>query len=505
MTDEVYFKYENGSIIKIYGNDNIQKLLYSTYRYKDSSYSVYNRSVWDGYHRLYNKKSYTFPIGLWYDAYQLIKKHYPNIKINISKGINLYNKDITLDIIESYVKTLCITIKDSNNNYNKITPYSHQIKALYEYAVHGRYTMLSATSSGKSLIAYLIIRYARDIQGLDNFLLLAPTTSLVDQMYLNFEEYSYNDNGFDISLVQRIYSSRTKNLSNPIVVSTWQSLQNLEKGYFKEFEFLFVDECHTADAKKLTKISNNCINAVHRIGATGTLKNNDISKMLVTSLFGYSIKIIDAKKLIDKGQATPLIINMISLWYPDELLTEYKELIKSHKNKYQKEIEFVVSSAERRSWLSRFVDSLEGNTLVLFDRKDTHLYEDMETLKSFSDKDVYIISGDVKLKDRNNIKRKLEESNNNVLGATFGTFQLGESVNNLHNLVLALGGKSNIRTLQSIGRMMRKHSTKELSNIFDIVDIIDPNSFNYLLDHSMARLQYFIEEGHSIKLDNIYL
>lgn len=505
---KIHFKYINAAKIKILTNDlSVQNLLSTSFRYKDPSYSPFNRSQWDGYQRLYNKRNGDFKIGLWFKAFTLINNHFPDADVSIDPQINLYS-DIPVSEISEFISSLTISVQDKESveGHKIVTPYKHQQKALIEYAQHGRYTMLSATSSGKSMMCYLILRYARMVQDLDTFLIVVPTQSLVDQMYNNFKEYSYYDNRFDTEdMVQRIYKSQTKNINKPIIISTWQSLQNLEKSYFKEFEFLFVDECHQSDAKKLTYISNSCVNANNRIGATGSLKDTAISEMMVESLFGYSIKIINALELIELKHATPLNINLVSLYYPEEMLVEYKEFTKGHKNKYQKEVEFLTGNVERKYWLSRFIDSLEGNTLVLYDRKDTHLYDDMRVLKSFSNKTVHIISGDVKVKERNIIKKQLETEENQVLGATFGTFQLGESVNNLHNLVIASSTKSNVRILQSIGRMMRLHKNKDTAEIYDIVDVINKEQFNYVLTHAEPRLRYYVQEGHNIKLKNVYL
>ena len=49
-------------------------------------------------------------------------------------------------------------------------------------------------------------------------------------------------------------------------------------------------------------------------------------------------------------------------------------------------------------------------------------------------------------------------------------FSTGINVKNLHNIIFAAGGKSFIRTVQSIGRGLRKHATKEKLIIFDIAD-----------------------------------
>ena len=64
----------------------------------------------------------------------------------------------------------------------------------------------------------------------------------------------------------------------------------------------------------------------------------------------------------------------------------------------------------------------------------------------------------------------MEKDSNVVCIAISAIFSTGINIKNLHNIVFAAGGKSFIRTVQSIGRGLRKHSSKNKLIIFDLCD-----------------------------------
>ena len=57
------------------------------------------------------------------------------------------------------------------------------------------------------------------------------------------------------------------------------------------------------------------------------------------------------------------------------------------------------------------------------------------------------------------------------------------------------GMKSEIATLQALGRALRKHDTKEKVYVYDFFD-----QEKYLLDHSKERKKHYKAEGHEVLL-----
>ena len=96
-------------------------------------------------------------------------------------------------------------------------------------------------------------------------LIIVPTTSLVEQLYADFQDYS-SANGWKTSEnVHRIYGGHEKSNDWPVVISTWQSLYKLPPKFFAGFDVVYGDEAHLFKAKSLTGILNKMPNCSYRV------------------------------------------------------------------------------------------------------------------------------------------------------------------------------------------------------------------------------------------------
>jgi len=137
---------------------------------------------------------------------------------------------------------------------------------------------------------------------------------------------------------------------------------------------------------------------------------------------------------------------------------------------YEEETTWLQTSEYRNSLITKLVNRLETNTLVLVDRI-THGEHLLEFLKEQTDKDVYFVQGSVEVEERENIKQLMESTNGVVCIAISKIFSTGISIKNLHNIIFAAIGKARIKIIQSIGRSLRLHHSKEIATIFDIADV----------------------------------
>lgn len=80
------------------------------------------------------------------------------------------------------------------------------------------------------------------------------------------------------------------------------------------------------------------------------------------------------------------------------------------------------------------------------------------------------------------------------------------SIKNLHNVIFAHPSKSRIRTLQSIGRILRLNEDKDYATLYDIVDDISTKSHqNFAVTHFLERVKFYNQEKFNYKLYNIDL
>jgi superfamily II DNA or RNA helicase len=95
----------------------------------------------------------------------------------------------------------------------------------------------------------------------------------------------------------------------------------------------------------------------------------------------------------------------------------------------------------------------------------------------------------------------MEKENDIICIAITKIFSTGINIKNLHNIVLAAGGKSSVTVVQSIGRGLRLHPDKKELNIWDLMD----TNYKYAMKHAEARRQIYEKEKIKTRERNISL
>jgi CRISPR/Cas system-associated endonuclease/helicase Cas3 len=146
----------------------------------------YKNRMWDGKIRLYDLRKKQIYAGLY--KYLIEFANARNYEFIVEDNSMYGRPDIEeLHDIESLLKQVTLTA-----NGDSITPRDYQLSALSHALTNKSSLLLSPTASGKSLIIYLAVRYFLEMYD-RNVLLIVPTTSLVEQMYSDFGDYSTND------------------------------------------------------------------------------------------------------------------------------------------------------------------------------------------------------------------------------------------------------------------------------------------------------------------------
>jgi superfamily II DNA or RNA helicase len=360
-----------------------------------------------------------------------------------------------------------------------------------------RQLILSPTSSGKSLAIYLIVKYLVD-KGMKG-LIVVPTVSLVHQITDNFKEYSAY-NGWDAeSNIHNVYTGQEKTTEKLITISTWQSLHNIKTdSFFAQYDFVIVDEVHNAKAASLTNILEKCINASYRIGLTGTLDGLKVNEKTLIGLFGPINKLITTKELMDRKQVAAFNIKCLVLKYDKETNQALR------KYKYQDEIKYLVTNKKRNNFIKNLAFSLDKNTIILFNFVETHgkvIYDLLQNSKHRNGRNIYFIHGGIAGEERERIRKIMEKETNAIIVASSGTMSTGVSIKNLHNIIFAISGKSRIRNLQSIGRVLRLHEDKEIATLYDIADNLSIGKHqNFSLLHLLERIKIYNQEQFDYKI-----
>ena len=170
---------------------------------------------------------------------------------------------------------------------------------------------------------------------------------------------------------------------------------------------------------------------------------------------------------------------------------------------YQDEIEYLISHEKRNNFIKNLTLDLKGNTLVLFSRVEAHgavLYDLINNNKKNAHK-VFFIHGGVDTEQRELVREITEQEKNAIIVASYGTFSTGINIKRLHNIVFASPSKSRIRNLQSIGRVLRKGSGKEVAKLYDIADDFSKGERkNYTLNHLVERVKTYSQENFNYEI-----
>lgn len=444
---------------------------------------AYKNRLWDGKIRLADLRTFSIYHGLVPYIEKFCKER--EYKLEIDPTVNATD-NLSVVEAEAFVKTL--------NLPHEVRDY--QLRSFIHAVRNRRILLLSPTASGKSLILYLIVRYMQEIDQ-HRGLLIVPTTSLVEQMYSDFESYGYDSDYY----CHRQYSGKEKHTRKFLTITTWQSIYKNDKEWFEQFDFVLGDEAHQFKAKSLTTILSGCTNAKYRIGTTGTLDGTHTHRLVLEGLFGPVYRATSTAELIEKGQLADFKIKCLVLKYPDEICKQARSW------DYNGEMDYIVANKARNEFIKNLTMSLEGNSLVLFQYVDKHGKQLYEIIKNEAGKrKVFFVHGGTDVEVRESIRAITEREKDAIIVASYGTFSTGVNIRNLHNVIFASPSKSRVRNLQSIGRGLRLGENKSSAILFDIADDFRIGKFtNYTLKHFGERVKIYDEEKFNYKFYNIEL
>ena len=449
---------------------------------------AYRNKTWDGKIRLYNIVTGEIYMGLL-----------PYIEEYLQNNGELYEleeglrseRDVARSVVQGFVRGLRPTL-----NGRRIKIRDYQIDAIAHAIATNRSLLISPTASGKSLIIYCLVRYYQMMEL--KTLILVPTTSLVEQMYKDFEDYGWSSGTY----CQKIYQGYDRKVEKDVVISAWQSLHRMPRAYFRQFGAVFGDEAHLFKAKSLTGIMTKLDTCKYRFGLTGTLDGTQTHRLVLEGLFGKAKYVITTKELIDNKTLSNLKINCIVLKYPDE----DRQIVKDFE--YASELEYIVTKIERNNFLCDLVGHCVGNTLCLFQFVEKHgepLYNIIND--KYKERKVFFVYGGVSTDTREEIREIVENETDAIIVASYGTFSTGINIRNIDNIVFASPSKSKIRVLQSLGRGLRLGDKSKSLKVFDISDDLTSagGRINFTLRHFQQRLNIYDEQKFDYRIDKVKL
>lgn len=443
-----------------------------------------------------------------------------------------------------------------------ISPRDYQYEAAYKILCNRQSLSQLATRAGKTLIAYMVFRYMLE-HGAKKILMIVPSIQLVKQGVEDFSEYAEFFKSETVWAKGEYCAGANVTIGTfqSLVMRADPKSKKYDPKFFKDFEVVCCDEAHKLVCKSINTILNQDFmkNVKLKFGFTGTLpEEGTIESFCCHSLMGWTIQDISPMELVDGGFLAKPDITQIRINYPDspqlsdayikcaeylnandKIVDGKKAMLPKEKRsftiQYEKVLPFALKQVkdlyepeEYKSYLIDLCKSKGSNLLmleqmlvhrsqkrlqvideILFGMEKNcivfaHHTEYLKFLKEhfeqkFPDRKVRIISGSANLKQRQKI---IDEMNNNdgvILCASYGCCSTGITFKNVDYCIFAQSFKSEIITLQSIGRMMIKTDDKDTFYLYDIVDVFPTKR---IYTQGLAKIRTYKKEGFEHRIVN---
>jgi superfamily II DNA or RNA helicase len=331
------------------------------------------------------------------------------------------------------------------------------------------------TGTGKTILQMGLMSCYSNI----NTLLLAHTIAIVNQTAEELIEKGFND-------VQVMGGGRERShLYGKIVVSTMQTFKLLDPNEYSDyFGMVIIDEAHhvTNSEGIYGQILTNLLAPI-RLGFTATLPTEEKAKFAMEGLLGPVIGEQTIQEASDLGILATPKIKLVKSRYNHRIhdLKRYQEVYE----------EGIVKNRSRNRQIVNLIEQYinEDKTILVVVTRIDH-GNAIQNLAESHGLDVEFVQGNTESDTREKIKKLLIRKRIKCV-ITTAVWREGVNIPSLDVLINAAGGKSEIMTLQTLGRGLRK--TEEKDEVI-IVDFFDP-SHHYLISHFGERVTLYMDNN----------
>lgn len=419
---------------------------------------AYQLRRWDGRIRFFDKNGKTYT--------KLLDEIIPYL-VTWNYEINFNDHRVPAPVITDRIDDDCFGLLDY-----KLRPY--QVEVVNALLDEGSGFAICATGSGKTAMcaALSMILHLNNLQTL----VIVPSKDLVNQTVLEFRQHL---RGYPITVGE--YSGGTKDIDHPIVVATWQSLQNVPH-YMTYFQAVIIDEAHGAKAEVIKDLI--CVHGKHishRYGCTGTFPKPETDRYTLKLSIGQIIREVPAKWLIEHGYLAEIQIDPIETIDEDPGMPDYAA-----------EKSYLTAYTDRNQGIANYITSMRdtyGNTMVLVNT--TSLAQGRE-IAEMIEGSVYL-DGNSKTDLRQENYQKYADQDGMIIIASAGIASTGISIDRIFCLVLLDTGKSFVKCIQSVGRGLRKKGDKTKIQVLDIF-----SKLKYAKKHYKDRKKFYEEAGYPL-------
>lgn len=441
-------------------NPELLKALYELYSFNvpGARYSpAYKRRQWDGKTHFLTKSG-VFKTGLLSRLLADLKKI-----------------DCTPEIVDH--KTPVEGKPINSKQIEGFTYYNYQEDLISQGLNNKRGIIKSPTGSGKTLIMAGLIKA---LEG-RKMVILFNAKQLLTQTYDFLTEACGMDNVGLCFGEGYIYGD--------IMLCTVQSVERILDTHLEESEVLMVDECHEFSNGKTTLAALRSFpKAVYRLGFTATPPSEDIPRYNLEGALGAVMQTVGTADLVDEGKLTKPIIQLIDRPYEASGVDEDLGFLDVYED-------YIVANESRNNIIKEIVNDIrktneQARILIL-----TKSLDHGRTLEEMVGGSVEFLEGANSIGERYDCISRFRGCDESSVLIGTKILQTGVNIEEITHFINARGMKSEIATLQALGRALRRHDSKDVVYIYDFLD-----KEKYLSDHSIARKRHYEKEGHTVKI-----
>lgn len=463
-----------------------------------------------------NKFGYFSP-GLVFDVLNWIKIHYGDLSfVAISKNCLNYINDILqpLKHILKDNKFEIVNLADENGRNNErktqgLQEYvfrDYQKKSIEQliFSGYGRGLIEVPTGGGKSfIISNFIWNLHKFVDNSLKVMIFVPNTQLVEQFYKDLIDYGYRkENLAKFCGALKAKERKQQDLANAKIIIANRQYVFKNKNLLPNIDVMVCDEVHSCTADSTLEYITRST-AKLKIGCSGTLPVDKYNYWKLIGAFGKVVYKEDVNDLQNRGFISKLKITLLDIldkkvennrnylfhlnanvkYHPDEFGNAeilFNDAYYSELDFYQKEYARIYEP------VLKYLNSLDENILVLFDRIETGKGLFDITKELVLNKTAYYIDGSTEITLREDVRQQFEQNGNNILIGNVSILGTGINIKRLNHIVFLCNTKSNSRVIQSIGRTLRLHSSKQEAHLIDVC-----YNYKYSLKHYRERMQIY--------------
>ncbi len=439
---------------------------------KEYTYEVQNakhireNSTWDAFRRLFDVRTSALGIGFQ-----------KRLMAKLERYAKFKNKHLKVNI-ERLDEPTIIKMPMPEKLTVELRPYQNDAIEAFMKDKIGIYAI--ATGGGKTLTALETIRRV----GVKT-LFIVNTKELLRQT-----EQKLKEQGFDYGIVQ----GKNIDFNHSVVLGMSQTLIRLiprrkkgkmvlppvqYNGEFLKFHMVVTDECHCIAADTFRLIHRSLKNAVYRLGLSATPFREDGDDLLIEERTGPVLINIPAQYLIEHGYLTKPKLKFIRL--------DNSESADKYPDDYNVSI---VANMNRNDIIRDIVKFYPDKKILILTKQIEHGAVIADS-----------IPGAVQISSKTNGKRRKLEyerfltSGGKVLVTTIQIAGQGIDIPDLDIIINAAGNKSDTRSIQAIGRVLRTYISKDTARYYDFLD-----DGTYTKSHARKRFKALAGQGHTIEI-----